>query len=251
MTSDTVEKLQAINREFYTRFAQTFAATRSVERMNVAPIMPYLADGVKVLEVGCGNGRLAERLDREGLRLRYVGADMIPELITIAEARQSQLHHVSAEFHVADISTREGREMLQAHAPFDVMLMLAVLHHIPSFALRCEVLRAMHELLRDGGMLVMSNWQFTHNARLRRKIAPWITVGIDADELEAGDALLDWQREGTGYRYCHLVTEAEVESLATQSGLQLITQFYADEDLNLYSVLKRPMENSPNGKSLL
>jgi 2-polyprenyl-3-methyl-5-hydroxy-6-metoxy-1,4-benzoquinol methylase len=239
MTSDTVEKLQAINREFYTRFAQTFAATRSVERMNVTPIMPYLADGVKVLEVGCGNGRLAERLDREGLRLRYVGADMIPELITIAEARQAQLHHVIAEFHLADFTTREGREVLLTHAPFDVILMLAVLHHIPSFALRCEVLHTMRELLRVDGVLVMSNWQFTHNARLRRKIVPWATAGIKADELEEGDALLDWQREGTGYRYCHLVTEAKVVSLATQSGLQLVAQFYADEDMNLYSVLKR------------
>ncbi len=117
--------------------------------------------------------------------------------------------------------------------------MMAVLHHIPSFALRRAVLRDLHGLLRAEGICAMSNWQFMRNERLRRKIVPWSTLDIDERELEAGDALLDWKRGGTGYRYCHFFTEAEVSDLAAQSGFAVRAQFYADGELNLYSVLQR------------
>jgi hypothetical protein len=84
----------------------------------------------------------------------------------------------------------------------------------------------------------MSNWQFAHNERLRNKIVPWQRLEIDAGELEEGDALLDWKRGGTGYRYVHLITEGEVQELAAQSGFQLVEQFRADAELNLWSVLR-------------
>ncbi len=236
MDAQLVKRLLALNREFYARFARDFSETRAAERTNIAPIMPYLSNGVKVLDVGCGNGRLAARLDREGLELAYVGIDVTPGLIDIAKTRE--LRHVTAEFRVADSTTPGWSDSLEADAPFDVALMLAVLHHLPGLDLRREVLCAIHSLLRPGGILVMSNWQFMHNERLRNKIVPWQTVGIDVGALEEGDALLDWKRGGTGYRYVHLLTEAEVQMLAEQSGFQVIEQFRADANLNLWSVLK-------------
>lgn len=232
-------RLLALNREFYARFASSFSRSRSAERIALDPIMPYLADGVKVLDVGCGNGRLAAALDRKGYRLAYVGIDVTAELIAIAEVRKPERRHVQAAFRVADISAPGWTEHVQADAPFDLALALAVLHHIPSFALRGQILREVRTLLRPDGIFIMSNWQFTRNARLRRKIVPWQTVGIDERELEEGDALLDWKRDGTGYRHCHLFEESEVEALAAQSGFEVVEQFDADAELNLFSVLKR------------
>ncbi len=235
MDEQVVKRLLALNREFYAHFARDFAETRSAERANVEPIMPYLADGVKVLDVGCGNGRLSERLDREAFRLDYVGIDLTPELVALARARR--LHHLAAEFYVADVTQTDWAKMLRGRAPFDLILALAVLHHIPSFELRCAVLRDLRALLQPGSGLIMSNWQFTRSERLKKKIVPWQTLGLEA-ELEPGDALLDWKRGGTGYRYVHLLTEAEVQSLADQSGFEVVQQFYADGNLNLWSVLK-------------
>jgi len=191
-----------------------------------------------VLDVGCGNGRLAERLDKEGRRVDYMGVDASPELIALAAARTSKLRHLAADFIVADITVANWSAALPLDA-FDRAVALAVLHHIPSFDLRVQVLRELGARLKPGGTFVMTNWHFERNERLRKKIVPWDAVGIDARTLEPGDALLTWQRGGIGYRYLHLITQAEIIRMAHESGFQVVKQFYADADLNLYSVLQR------------
>ena len=238
MNARTVEQLLALNRAFYTQFATTFARTRKAERLNVQPMMPYITDGVKVLDVGCGNGRLAERLEREGRHIKYVGVDWIPELIEAANARKTRLKNIVAEFRTADLTTAQWATMAHDEAPFDVIVALAVLHHLPSYALRERVLRDCHALLRVGGHVIMTNWQFMQDARLRSKIVSWAQLGIDADEVEAGDALLDWKRGGEGYRYCHQLTADEIARMA-RPHFRVVTQFPAEKELNLWSVLQR------------
>lgn len=236
MTPELVTRLIEINRKFYSDFARAFSETRSSGQSRLDRIVAYIGDGVKTLDVGCGNGRLAERLEREGRRAQYVGVDASPQLIAIASARAARLHHVAATFRVADITAPDWSAAIDA--PFDIAVALAVLHHVPSFELRCNVLREIRALLKPRAQLVMTNWHFERNERLRKKIVSWETLGIDARDLEVGDALMTWERGGKGYRYCHLVTQAEVKQLAEQTGFQIVEQFYADADLNLYSVLQ-------------
>ncbi len=242
MNSQLVNQLVGLNRQFYAGFAHTFSETRSGSQASLDKILTYISSGVKALDLGCGNGRLAQKLDAAGRELNYWGVDFSQELVNIAAARCARLRHVKAQFHVADITQigwhRQASPLL-GFPPLDAVLALAVLHHIPSFELRRAVLQDAHSLLRAGGQLIMTNWQFTNSARLRKKILPWQTIGVDEDELEPGDTLLDWKRGGTGQRYCHLVTENEAQRLAEQSGFSLVEQFYADANLNLYSVLAK------------
>lgn len=239
MEAELVKLLLALNREFYAEFAEEFSETRSSRRVNVAAITPFLHDGANVLDIGCGNGRLAERIDREGYHLGYWGVDLTPRFIEMARSRQRHFKTVSADFRVADVTSTDWSITLQDRAPFDLVLAMAVLHHIPGFDLRRVLLSDLHRRLRPGGLLLMSNWQFTKNERLRRKIVSWQTLGVDEHGLEPGDALLDWKRGRTGYRYVHLLTEGEVDSLAQQSNYQVIKQYYGDAGLNLYSALKK------------
>src|SRR5437588_50008 len=76
MDASLQTRLLAINRDFYARFAQEFSDTRRVEHVNLSAIMPYLRDGVKLLDIGCGSGRVAERLEREQLSIDYTGVDV-------------------------------------------------------------------------------------------------------------------------------------------------------------------------------
>ncbi|MGB8644947.1 MAG: class I SAM-dependent methyltransferase [Anaerolineae bacterium] len=238
MQAETVKRLIDLNRAFYAAFARDFSETRSSERLNITPIMPYLTNGVKLLEVGCGNGRLVERLDREGFAFDYLGVDLTRELLTIAQIRARELQHITAEFRASDITASGWSQVAQDQAPFALILMLAVLHHVPSYDLRERVLRDLRSLLKPGGRLLMSNWQYESNERLRRKIVPW-PAGWPEAELEPGDALVDWKRGGEGLRYVHLLTEQEVCKLAEATGFQVERQFLADANLNLYSVLSR------------
>jgi SAM-dependent methyltransferase len=238
MDAQIIRQLIEINHKFYSEFAHAFSETRSSAQTRLERIVAYIRDDVKVLDLGCGNGRLAERLDREGRRVQYVGIDASPELVAIARARQARLRNVAAEFFRADITEGNWRDAL-GDQTFDIAVALAVLHHIPGFALRVRVLREIHARLKSGGMLVMTNWQFDRVERVRKRIVAWDVVGIAARDVEPGDALLAWKRGGVGYRYVHLIAKSEAQQLAKQSGFRVVRQFYADAELNLYSVLER------------
>lgn len=240
MDENTVEKLLALNRKFYATFAQAFAESRSLSDPALRSILPYISSGARVLDVGCGNGRLAQLLDQTRRGVTYTGVDAVPELIEVARTQSGQLE-ISAEFHILDIS-RPGWGDLFRDESFDYVVALAVLHHIPSFRLRALALREMAELLAPGGRVILSTWQFGDSDRQRRKIVDWTEANIPAEALEPSDYLLDWNRGGRGVRYCHLVGETELRQLAAESGLSVRSTFRAggrEGNLSLFAVLDR------------
>jgi len=249
MDKETTERLLALNREFYATFARPFVASRPVSDPGLVCILPYIPQRARVLDVGCGNGRLATLLDRERPGTIYLGVDAVPELVAVARARADQLTTISAEFRVADVARPGWGGALAGALPsaslrtrFDIVVALAVLHHIPGFDLRARVLRDIVNLLEPGGGLIISTWQFLGSARMRRKIVDWAEVGIAEGVLDPGDYLLDWKREGRGLRYCHLVDEAEVGRLAAESGFRVRETFRAggrEGNLSLFAVLDR------------
>jgi len=249
MDEETTERLLVLNREFYAAFARPFAASRPTSDPALISILPYIPQRARVLDVGCGNGRLATLLDRERPGTIYLGVDVVPELIELARARAGHLATITAKFRVADIARPGWGGALLGAPPstslricFDCAVALAVLHHVPGFDLRVGVLREIASLLKPGGCLIISTWQFLGSARMRRKIVDWAEAGIPEESLEPGDYLLDWKREGRGLRYCHLVDGAEVERLAAGSGFRVRQTFRAggrEGNLSLFAVLDR------------
>jgi 2-polyprenyl-3-methyl-5-hydroxy-6-metoxy-1,4-benzoquinol methylase len=239
----TVEKLLRLNREFYATFTEPFAESRSLTDPALTSILPYIPKGARVLDVGCGNGRLAMLLDQERPGVTYTGVDAAPELVEVARAQAGQLG-ISTEFHILDISRPGWSDPFRGES-FDYIVILAVLHHIPSFKLRARALREIAELLAPRGRVLLSTWQFVDSERLRRKIVDWTEVGVPAGALEPGDYLLDWNRGGRGLRYCHLVNEVELRQLAAESSLSVRTTFRAggrEGNLSLFAVLDRKRE---------
>ena len=238
MKPELIERLNQINREFYSTFAESFSRTRPESARELERILPYIADGARVLDVGCGNGRAAALLARHRRDVTYVGVDTSEELISNFKFQISN-NKEQAVFRVADITRQDWIERLPGK-PFDRILVLAVLHHIPGYEARARLIRQVRELLAPGGRAIVSTWQFMDSERMRKKIVPWSTVGIDERELEPGDALLNWKRGGLGLRYCHQIGEDELRVLAAQAGLVVGEMFRAggrEGNLSLYGVL--------------
>jgi 2-polyprenyl-3-methyl-5-hydroxy-6-metoxy-1,4-benzoquinol methylase len=233
-----VKQLLALNRDFYNKFASAFSETRSSAQTRLERIVAEIQNDTRVLDVGCGNGRLAQRLDHELRRVEYCGVDASPELIAIAKRHNAFLRYARTDFRIADLTQADWCAGF-AKASFDTIVMLAVLHHVPSFDLRRRLMSDLYTLLKPNGQLVMTNWQFDRNDRQQKRIVAWAKVGIDEKNLEPGDALLAWRRGGVGYRYCHLISKSEVLQMADQTGFRVLRQFLADADLNLYSILQR------------
>jgi 2-polyprenyl-3-methyl-5-hydroxy-6-metoxy-1,4-benzoquinol methylase len=247
MKPEVRKKLNTINREFYRKFAQAFSEMRSDDAYEIRQIPSYITPGSQVLDIGCGNGRLGIRLVREDEHTTYVGIDSCEELLSIA--RQSAALELDPSdasrviFKRVDIT--DSRWIEEARTPpsadrFDVILLIAVLHHVPGNDERTRILSQARDLLFPNGKIILSAWQFPESVRMRQKIVPWSTVEIDENELKAGDSLLVWKRGGIGYRYCHWIDEGELEKLARASGLSIVETFRSggyEGNLSLYAVL--------------
>ncbi|MGB9586464.1 MAG: class I SAM-dependent methyltransferase, partial [Anaerolineales bacterium] len=64
-------------------------------------------------------------------------------------------------------------------------------------------------------------------------------VGIDPQDVEENDYLLDWREGGLGFRYVHHFTKEELKRLAEETGFEIIQSFYSDGkegNLGLYQV---------------
>lgn len=236
MDTITVEKLNALNRQFYERFAESFAASRGETEPGLERVLAEVHPGDRLLDLGCGQGRIAQLLPAG---VAYTGLDYAPALLSIAQ-QQAEAAGLSACFVVGDLLAETWPEAVGG--PFEWVVLRAVLHHIPGYANRLAVLRRAAERLTPQGRLVLANWQFLEIERLKRRLLPWERVGLTATDVEPGDYLLDWQRDGYGVRYVHLVDEAETEALAREAGLTLHTLFRADghtKQLTLYAVMSQ------------
>lgn len=250
MNDELQQRLLTLNREFYATVAEPFDATRlasSVGKRELVRRLP-LDTQSHVADIGCGNGRLAWLLEARGVPLTYVGVDANAQLLALAQTHTAALRHVHASFVQADLAQAHWPTLLPRpnHVAtlggFDVVTCLATLQHLPGFALRCTVMRQLAELAAPGGIVAISAWQFLTSPRFVAKQVAWATIGVDAAQVEPGDALLPWQQGGYAVRYVHQIDEDEVAALAAAAGLTVETTYRADGkegNLNLYAILRR------------
>jgi SAM-dependent methyltransferase len=242
MQISTAQRLLDLNRDFYATVAEHFDATRQGWTPGQIAILPYFRAGPKedlisVLDVGCGNGRFARLLHEEGIPCRYTGVDGDARLLRLAEEALTDLDGIDAHFHQADLADPAWAAPL-GDQTFDVVLCLATVQHLPGYDLRLRLMRDFRRLSRRWAIL--SFWQFLTSGRFLAKQIDWSTVGLSAEDVDAGDALLPWRQGVHAVRYVHQVDEAELCQLAADADWSIHATFRADGkegDLNLYAVL--------------
>ncbi|MCE1251722.1 MAG: bifunctional 2-polyprenyl-6-hydroxyphenol methylase/3-demethylubiquinol 3-O-methyltransferase UbiG, partial [Comamonadaceae bacterium] len=110
--------------------------------MGLAPLA-----GMKVLDVGCGGGILADSMARQGAEV--TGIDLASKSLRVA-----QLHALEAQ--TPHIEYREiSAEALAAEQPgtYDVVTCMEMLEHVPDPA---SVVRACADLAKPGGWVFFS-----------------------------------------------------------------------------------------------
>ena len=240
MNADIAARLIAINRDFYTRFGDSFSATRHRIQPGVRRVLEKLKKDESILDLGCGNGELARELAKRGHHGPYLGLDFSVPLLREAEVQSDGF---SAKFMQVDITQPSMfSEQLSDTEHWLLITAFAVLHHIPSHEIRLGILRTTRDLLAEDGKFVLSNWQFLNSEKLKARIMPWEAASIQPSEVEAGDYLLDWRSGGEGLRYVHHFSEAELSTLAREAGFTIQESFYSDGktgNLGLYQNWKK------------
>ncbi len=233
MNTATQTALRRINRDFYSRHAADFDRTRHPGGwpgwQRVVQTAAQTANHpLRVLDLGCGNGRFALFLDRNpGLRhgrpLSYLGIDQNQELIEAALSSRADRNHI--RFAVDDIESCVLEE-----ATHDLVVLFGVLHHLPSFDTRRRTLERAASAVTPGGLLALTCWQFADDPRFENRRLDWSSeASVAAAELEPGDHLLRWgQPESGARRYCHHTDEPELDRLVHDLPLAEVARYRSD-----------------------
>jgi 2-polyprenyl-6-hydroxyphenyl methylase/3-demethylubiquinone-9 3-methyltransferase len=150
-------------------------------------------EGLRLLDIGCGGGLTAEPMARLGAEV--VGADAAEGNVDVART------HAAAQELPIDYRPTTAEALVEAGECFDVVLAMEVIEHVaapPAF------LRACRDLLRPGGLLVVST--------LNRTPKSYVQAILGAE------VVLRWLPPGT-HDWRRFVTPDELYDLMRQADL--------------------------------
>jgi 2-polyprenyl-6-hydroxyphenyl methylase/3-demethylubiquinone-9 3-methyltransferase len=148
---------------------------------------------LRILDIGCGGGLLAEPMARLGATV--TGVDAAERNIPVA-----RLH---AEQSGLGIDYRHGtaEALAEAGESFDVVLNMEVVEHVsdpPAY------LRACHDLLRPGGLMVCST--------INRNAKSYVMAILGAEQV------MRWLPKGT-HNWRKFITPDELSAMLQDAGL--------------------------------
>ena len=200
-------------KEDYNLIAEDFSRTRSFVWEELKPLSQHTIPGDKVLDLGCGNGRLLQIF--EGQNIEYLGVDNSEKLIEIAKEE-----HPQHKFQVAD-----ALNLPFPDNSFDKIYSIAVLHHIPSTEFRLQFLKEAKRVLKPGGFLIITAWNLWQRKTAWKLLIKNIILKIlGKSKLDFRDIFYPWKdssKKIISQRYFHLFTKKELKELFKKAGFEI------------------------------
>ena len=198
--------------EIGTHFSRTRQKTYGSASSNWPVTDTYLAklkSGQRVLDIGCGNGKLVSGLPAQaGLPtdVEYTGTDFSQTLL--AEAKKL---HPDRDFRFGNVVDPEHWSGL---GKFDAIFCVAVLHHIPEERQQLYVLKQVKEHLKQGGFVYLTVWNLWQEKFAQFQVDDHFEVPYNRQ----------WRR------YCVAFDIQSMTDLVQASGLDLQELYYADRE---------------------
>jgi 2-polyprenyl-3-methyl-5-hydroxy-6-metoxy-1,4-benzoquinol methylase len=144
----------------FTRFHEVMAedsgqSVLSSLESHILPLVPglteRLANGIRVLDAGCGRGRILSRLGSLYPHSHFLGLDLSPNAITYAREEASRTGLGNVEFVVTDLSDFDRTVEPEA---FDFVTTFDAVH---DQARPLNVLKGIHQTLKQDGVYLMQD----------------------------------------------------------------------------------------------
>ncbi|PIS09714.1 hypothetical protein COT75_00710 [Candidatus Beckwithbacteria bacterium CG10_big_fil_rev_8_21_14_0_10_34_10] len=151
----------------YNIIASHFSETRNKNWPEFKDFTDRVKKGTRVLDLGCGNGRLLNLL--KGKQINYFGIDNSEKLLEIAKK-----NHPNSKFFLADITKDSTYKNI---GKFDYIFCLAVFHHLTSKKDQENTIKQIKKHLKKNGTLFLTTWNLwqakylkTHFKQRKNKI---------------------------------------------------------------------------------
>ncbi len=134
--------------KIYDQISPEFSASRVLAWPELSVVIPYIQDGFKILDLGCGAGRLLTALASSAKKFDYTGIDFSEGLISEARRLFPERNFLLADMNHLDFAPQS----------FNLVCAVASFHHLPSPREREKLLKDVYRWLKPGGYFFMTNW---------------------------------------------------------------------------------------------
>jgi len=214
MHPKTATSLRTHVQTTYDAIAEDFSRTRQTPWPDFEFFRPYISSSAKILDAGCGNGRLLYYFIARSFS-SYLGIDNSKNL----------LKHARKEYSSPVISFQLGDTLDLKVKPgeFNAVFSIAVLHHIPSRELQRKALFELGRTLSEDGLLFLSVWNVYRLRYFPAFVKSFFRMIFTAGDYSWKDLMIPW---GAGakkkMRYIHAFTEGELLSLFKECGFEVV-----------------------------
>lgn len=213
MKREIIERILSETEQGYDIMADKFSETRKHFWRDLEFIGDYAKDGDKVLDYGCGNGRILELIS--GKNIEYTGADVSQKLIDIAKNK-----YRDKSVHFQKISGSDSLAFTDNY--FNAVYSIAVFHHLPSSKLRLEMARELFRVTKPGGYIIITVWNLWQKNYLKNILKNWLDKIFGKSDLDWNDCYVAFKNNQGEifHRYHHVFTKRELEKLFEKAGFK-------------------------------
>lgn len=219
MDEHYAQKILEKVRQNYDLISEEFDRTRQKIWPEFNLFLPYLRDGLKILDIGCGNGRLLHLI--KDFEVEYLGIDFSKGLISKAQEYYNQnKNNIKAHVKFQVSNFFHFRE----NTSFDQIYAIAVLHQIPSFNLRQKFCQKVYSLLKKNGLFLVIVWNLWQIKFWPYHFKYTFLKIIGKSRLDFKDIFIPWktsQGQVQTLRYYHAFTLKELKRLFERSNFKI------------------------------
>lgn len=216
MQEEVAKELLRKVQEDYKKIAGSFAASREELWPELHRLNGFVNDGDRVLDVGCGNGRLMDLFT--GRRVDYTGIDNVEALIQIARER-CRRQDFKCQVIYGDIL-----EIPFEEEGFNVLACVAVLHHVPGEQLREKALKELRRVTKRNGVVFLTVWNLWQPRYLSYVVKYNIKKLFGQSRQDFNDVFIPFRQEAD--RYVHAFTLNGLRKSLRQAGFTVMESYY-------------------------
>lgn len=255
----------------YNRISSHFNVTRQNDWKEFNLFKKYIEDyyilnkknkPIKILDIGCGNGRLVNFLESLNIEYEYIGIDnsegQINEALSNSDSNRVNKKNPT-HFQIGDILNLSNFEKDY----FDFIFCIAVFHHLPSKETRYKALKEIKNILKNEGLVFMTSWnlfqlkyiKYLFDINKYKDINQKASVDLkekkfnllESFSFRFKDTFIPWKNENgevVSKRYYYAFNKIELKNLFTKTDFKILENRLTDdknilEARNIISILKK------------